>query len=77
MPRYLKVIYLGAAALAILAFVLGLYENVIIGAQDAHFGSDVLLPVAVLIIVIALYRRRKRDMESRSSRSRPRENDKR
>ncbi len=77
MPRYLKVIYLGAAALAILAFGLGLYEYVIIGDQDAHLGSDVFLPVAVLVIVVALYSRRKREMESRSTRSRSRERNKR
>lgn len=77
MPRYLKVIYLGAAALAILAFVLGLYEYVIIGAQDAHLASDVFLPVAVLVIVVALYSRRKKEMESKSPRRRSRENNKR
>lgn len=76
MPRYLKIIYLGAAGLAVVAFGLGLYEYVIISEQDAHFGSDVFLPLVVLVVVVALYSRRKREMESRSTRSRSRESNK-
>ena len=71
MPRILKVIYLGAATLALIAFGLGIYEYVIAGEQDAQFGSDVFLPFAVLVVIVALYSRRKREIESRRRDSRP------
>lgn len=65
MPRVLKIIYLGAAALAVVAFGLGFFDYVIAGEADAHFGSDVFLPVVIFIIIIALYTRRKKEMELR------------
>lgn len=76
MPGFLKAIYLGAAGLAAIAFVLGLYEYVFVGTQKADFGSDVFLPFAVLLIVVALYVRRKKEIESRRSQSRAKRHEK-
>lgn len=65
MPRFLKLVYIGGAVLACVAFLLGFYEYVIAGEESASFGSDVFLPLAVLVIIVALYLRRKREMEGR------------
>lgn len=65
MPRFLKIIYLGAAGLAVIAFLLGFYDYVIAANEEATFGGDVFLPLAVLAVILALYFRRKRDMEAR------------
>lgn len=65
MPRFLKAVYIGAAVLAVVAFLLGFYDYVVAGNPAASFGGDVFLPLAVLVIVVLLYLRRKREMEAR------------
>ncbi|GEM_PF-3876834 len=72
MPVVLKIIYLGAAALALVAFAVGMYEYVIANDPDSHFGSHVFLPFAALVVIVALYGRRKRELESRPRRERTR-----
>ena len=63
MPRALKFIYMGVAALAAAAFVVGLFDLLTGGNESSELGRDVLLPLAIFGIVILLYRRRKREME--------------
>lgn len=68
MPRTLKFVYIGGAVLAVIAFLLGFYDYVIARSETASLGSDIFLPVAVLVIIVALYLRRKREMEGRRRR---------
>ncbi len=68
MPRFLKLIYIGGATLACIAFLLGFYEYVLAARPSASLGSDVILPLAALVIIVALYLRRKREMEGRRRR---------
>jgi len=68
MPRILKVVYIGGAVLASVAFLLGFYDYVLVGDDSASFGSDVFLPLAALVIIVSLYLWRKRGMEDRRRR---------
>ncbi|MEX0601089.1 MAG: hypothetical protein WD021_05865 [Rhodothermales bacterium] len=65
MPRYLKFVYAGGIALAVIATLLGSYEVFIAADPSASLGSDVLLPLGALAIIVALYARRKREMDKR------------
>ena len=76
MPRILKAVYIGAAALAVVAFAMGLFDYAIAGEQDAHFGTHVFLPVVVLVVIVALYSRRKKDFDARRSKSRAKRHEK-
>lgn len=76
MPRILQIVYVGAAALALVAFGMGLFDYAIAGEPDAHFGSHVFLPVVVLVVIVALYIRRKKDFDVRHSRRRAKRHEK-
>lgn len=60
----LKILYVGAALLAGIAFLLGSYDYLSDTEGQRNVLVDILLPLGMLIVVILLYRRRKREFDS-------------
>lgn len=62
MPRFLKLLYIGGAALAVVALLLGAYEHLFTSRPSASLATDILLPLLMLVVIGALYLRRKREL---------------
>lgn len=65
MPTALKILYGGAALLAVIALVLGSVDYFAASTDERSLLVDIVLPLGMLIVVALLYRRRKSELESR------------
>lgn len=64
MKTFIKALYIGAAVLAVVSFLLGGYAYFIASAPDASLVVDVIVPLGIFVVLVLLYRRRKADLES-------------
>lgn len=60
----LKILYVGAALLAVVALLLGSYDYFFEREGKGNLLVDVILPLGMLVVVVLLYRRRKRELEA-------------
>ncbi len=63
MTLALKVLYVGASVLALIALVLGFYDYTVAPDDQRNLLFDIVLPLGMLIVIVVLYRRRKGELE--------------
>lgn len=62
----LKILYIGAAILAMFAILLGSYDFFVVAGEERSLISDVLIPLGAFVVIVFLYRRRKADLQGDS-----------
>ena len=66
MTTGLKILYIGAAALALVAILIGSYAYFVAADESRSLVSDVLVPLGAFIVIVILYRRRMADLQGDS-----------
>ncbi len=66
MTTGLRILYVGAAVLAVVALLLGSYDYFVTAGESRSLLSDVLVPLGAFIVIVFLYRRRMADLEGGS-----------
>lgn len=66
MTTSLKVLYIGGAALALVALFIGSYGYFVTAADSRNLVYDVLVPLGAFVVIVLLYRRRQADLQGGS-----------